>query len=108
MAIEVDILGSKYSIVKSDKTKDAALESLSGYCDPTVNKIVIDTFKPDTFSKEDLEKYENEVIRHELIHAFLTESGLSDSSWAANEEIVDWFAIQSPKILKVFEELNVI
>ena len=34
------------------------------------------------------------VIRHELVHAFLFESGLSVNSWADNEEIVDWIAIQ--------------
>ena len=39
------------------------------------------------------------------------ESGLdsnsnSADSWATNEEMVDWFAIQSPKIFKVFNELK--
>lgn len=38
-------------------------------------------------------------MRHELIHAFLGESGLrSDSEWAENEEMVDYFAIQFEKI----------
>lgn len=45
---------------------------------------------------------------------FLNESGLSDSSnqyagaWAKNEEMVDWFAIQSPKIFKVYLELGLL
>lgn len=44
----------------------------------------------------------------------MNESGLSDSSnqyggaWAKNEEMVDWFAIQSPKIFKVYSELGII
>ena len=48
------------------------------------------------------------------MHAFLNESGLSDSSnqyggaWAKNEEMVDWFAIQSPKIFKVYSELGLV
>ena len=51
------------------------------------------------------------TIRHEIIHAYLAESGLTGSSnsvenWAMNEEMVDWFAIQFPKILETFEKLD--
>jgi hypothetical protein len=40
------------------------------------------------------------------------ESGLNASSnsvegWARNEEMVDWFAIQMPKLIKTFRELGV-
>lgn len=108
MAIKVDVLGTIYSIEKSNQVDDLKLENLAGYCDTSVNKIVIDTFKPDNLSKADLDKYEKEVIRHEVVHAFLNESGLADSSWGGNEEIVDWIALQFPKMLKVFQELNVI
>lgn len=53
------------------------------------------------------------TIRHEIIHAYLAESGLSGSSasascWAMNEEMVDWFAIQFPKILETFKKLDCI
>ena len=108
MTIEFDVLGTRYSIVKSNKVKDVKLENLAGYCDSSVKQIVIDTFKPDDMSKQDLNQYEQEVIRHEIIHAFLNESGLSDCSWGCNEEIVDWFALQFPKMAMVFKELNVI
>ena len=108
MSVEVDILGTKYSIIKSDKFTDVKLEKLDGYCDSSVNQIVIDTFKTDDLSKSNLIKYENEVIRHEVIHAFLHESGLDSCSWANTEEIVDWIALQFPKMLKAFEKLNVI
>ena len=60
------------------------------------------------------ETYRKKTLRHEIMHAFLNESGLSDSSnrfdsaWAKNEEMVDWFAIQSPKIFKVFVELGIL
>ena len=45
------------------------------------------------------------MIRHEIIHAFLYESGMKEcssatQSWVENEEMVDWFAIQIPKIVK--------
>lgn len=108
MAIQVDVLGTMYSIVKSDKLEDPKLENLAGYCDSSVKEIVIDTFKSDNLSKADLTSYEKEVIRHELIHAFLNESGLGDCSWGCNEEIVDWIAIQFPKMLKAFKNIDVI
>jgi hypothetical protein len=42
----------------------------------------------------------------------MAESGLDGNGnscdcWELNEEMVDWFAIQSPKIFKVFKELNI-
>ena len=49
------------------------------------------------------------TITHEIIHCYLEESGLGDNSgvynygWAVNEEMVDWFAIQWPKIAKTRE-----
>ena len=57
---------------------------------------------------------EKRNLRHEIIHAFFNESGLSDNSfeftgaWAKNEEMVDWLAIQSPKIFRVFQELDIL
>ncbi len=54
--------------------------------------------------EKEQEAYRKRTLRYEIMHAFLNESGLSDSSnqyggaWAKNEEMVDWFAIQSPKI----------
>ena len=40
-----------------------------------------------------------------MIHAFLHESGLAvNSDWAQNEEMVDWFALQAPKLFKAFKE----
>ena len=47
-----------------------------------------------------------ETTRHELFHAFFRESGLDD--YCQNEQLVDWLAIQSPKIFKVFTELELL
>lgn len=47
--------------------------------------------------------------RHEIIHAFLFESGLAENSeWAQNEEMVDFFAIQFPKLMEVFKNADAI
>ena len=58
----------------------------------------------------DFEVYEKTNLRHELIHAFLFESGLDGNSIWGNgdndhpEQVVEWLALQFPKILKVFKE----
>lgn len=48
-------------------------------------------------------------MRHEIIHAFLYESGLAENFEHANEfgqdeTMVDWIAMQFPKILEVYKE----
>ncbi|MCZ9313169.1 MAG: hypothetical protein O0V67_07305 [Methanocorpusculum sp.] len=102
----VDVLGTKYEIIESDRISDNNLDNNDGYCDFSTKKIVIDTFKNTPGSMEDLEKYRRQVIRHELIHAFLFESGLDASSWGKNEEIVDWIAIQFLKLFDAFEKAD--
>ena len=37
----------------------------------------------------------------------LTSSSNGVDCWAKNEEMVDWIAIQYPKIKKVFKQLNI-
>lgn len=100
----INILGTEYVLIKSNSISDPKLAHNDGYCDHVMKTIVIDTFQETELSVGDLAEYEKQVIRHELIHAFLYESGLSDCSWAKNEEIVDWIALQFPKMMKVFEE----
>lgn len=57
---------------------------------------------------------EKQTLRHEIVHGFFDESGLMESSaqynggWSQNEEMVDWIALQSPKIFKTFQELDIL
>ena len=107
----VNVLGTEYTIKKSNRVEDLGLEHADGYCDTSTKTIVIDTFKiyegqPDALGNFD--DYEKKVIRHELVHAFLFESGLTANSWAKDEEIVDWIACQFPKLQNAFAQCNVI
>lgn len=87
-----------------------------GYCDEILKKIVICNMNTyPSFEKDTAEKChetEKTILRHELIHAVLSESGLSCSSlqysggWAKNEEMIDFFAIQYPKIEKIMLEAD--
>ncbi len=114
----VNILGTKYTLRKVNLGVDEYIDSkgLGGYCNGVAKEIVILNLKtlPDLANEptEVLKRQERETLRHEIIHAFLNESGLGwntlpvEKAWAKNEEMVDWIAIQFPKILKVFKELG--
>lgn len=112
----VNILGTEYEIIFSTADEYEELKDIDGFTDTSSHTIIIDDMSSvagQVGMKKNMENYKENVIRHELIHAFLFESGLDTCSkqseaWASNEEMVDWFAIQSPKIFKVFSELGII
>lgn len=111
----INILGTDYVIKCKTKKEDKRLEEIDGYADFTTREIVIEAiedFGKDIFHWTKMEIYLKEILRHEIIHVFLHESGLDSSThrpdcWARNEEMIDWIAIQSPKIFKIFKELNI-
>ena len=116
----VNILGTEYRIETHKISEDETMKNnqWNGYCDEEQKLIVVADMTEkqyvDIDSAEGREQYRKKTLRHEITHAFLNESGLSDSAsipacaWAKHEEMVDWFAIQSPKIFKVFQELNIL
>ena len=118
--MKVNILGTEYSIETHKVSDDSYLEKnkLAGYCGEESKLIVIADMTEEKYFSDVDEKeqqaYRKRTLRHEIMHAFLNESGLSDSSnqyggaWAKNEEMVDWFAIQSPKIFAVYQSLDIL
>lgn len=108
--MKVNVLGTEYEViteVESNGNDVFSSSNVDGYFDSSTKKIFIAKMVKEVNSVEDLKKYEADVIRHELIHAFLYESGLDCCSWAENEEMVDWIALQFPKMNKAFNELEV-
>lgn len=118
--MKVNILGTEYTIKYKTYDEDACLKenSFAGYCNSIPKEIVVlDLNKVEQWDDEEQSIKDmsmKETLRHEIIHAFFNESGLQDSShkydgaWTKNEEMVDWIAIQFPKILKAFKEVNCI
>lgn len=112
--IQVDVLGTTYTIYPLKNGDDASADRIfdqgcDGYTDTSTKEIMLLDKEPDANSCANLEEVRKCTLRHELVHAFLYESGLGFNSsraeeWATNEEMVDWFAIQSPKLLKAFKE----
>ena len=90
----ITILGVEYTI----KYVDGVIENdhnINGLCN-YVNKEILVTTNPD-FNKE-------EILRHEVVHAFLYESGLG--YYASDENLVEWIAIQLPKIIKALDNIK--
>lgn len=112
----VNVLGADWKIRFGNADNFPALKENAGYADSSVREIIVDDLSgsgDDPLNKKDVCALQKQVIRRELIHAFLAESGLdgngfSAEHWEHNEEMIDWFAIQSPKIFKVFCELDLL
>ncbi|NCE63736.1 hypothetical protein D1159_03865 [Pseudoflavonifractor sp. 524-17] len=106
----INILGAQYTITQSHN--DPRLENIDGFCDETTKEIVVETYegddgKPGVKGQLDIQRKKN--VRHEIVHAFLFECGLAENSpWAQNEELVDWIAIQGPKIWKAWQEAGAV
>ena len=118
--MKINILGTEYRIETHKVSEDSYLEEnkLVGYCGECSKLIVVADMSEEKYfpymDETEKETYRKRTLRHEIMHAFLNESGLSDSSnrfdgaWAKNEEMVDWFAIQSPKIFAVYQNLGIL
>lgn len=116
----IDILGTKYSISKKKYSEDPSFEKdgCDGYCLQALHQIVICdmTTYPgwEEIKAENIEAIEKQTLRHEIVHAFFNESGLCynantvTGSWAVNEEMVDWIALQGAKIYAAWQSVGAI
>lgn len=102
----VNILGTEYVIETDDGIiKDGA----DGFCYPYSNRIKIrptENMLDDDNTKEEKERCFKETLSHEVIHAYFRESGLY--SYMKDEVLVDWIAVQMPKMVKTFQELDIL
>lgn len=117
---EVTILGETWHIQFLNEENAPEFKerpSTIAYCMPMERIIVVQDEQgqhfPENFTDEAKIRGFNKSLRHEIVHAFLYESGLDCNTfmtggkpWAKNEEMVDWFAIQGPKIVKAWKDMN--
>ena len=109
--MKINVLGTEYEVIEREVEEDELLKNADGYIDKTTKEIVLLIFTEENCEIKNIEYYKKKVLRHEIIHAFLYESGIAESSngvdaWAMNEEMVDFFAYQFPKLQKAFEEAD--
>ncbi len=116
--MKVNVLGTEYTIIikKYEEDKSFERDDCSGYCCGATRQIVVcdmSTYKGwENDPAEAVIGEQKKILRHEIVHAFFYESGLAcnsnrlDDAWARNEERVDWFALQGPKIYKAWQEAD--
>lgn len=113
--MKINVLGTEYEIVYRGykELRIFEEEGIEAYCDAIQKLIVVGKIKTfpgyETHTIDYCDKCEAELLRHEIVHAFLNESGLQVCSivpkdgWARNEEMVDWIALQFPKLLEAMK-----
>lgn len=104
--MKINVLGTEYTIFE-EEFKD---NEFDGYCDYTAREIHIRNDNVNNVGN--FENLMKKQLRHEIVHAFLSESGLQanfehHNQFGHDETLVDWFAIQYPKMSKVFIELGI-
>lgn len=114
----INILGTPYKVLIKKYEEEECFErrSIGAFCNGLTKEIVLcDMHTYKGWEHEDeptIEACHKENLRHEIVHAFLNESGLqanaskTENSWAYNEEMVDWIAIQGAKIYKAWQEAD--
>ena len=109
MAYDVDVLGTIYHIVFAGEEEYPALkDELISFTDTEEKEIVLGNGFALNHSS-----FQAAVIRHEVLHAFIFESGLGENAREsdnvfADEEVVDWFALQFPKLMEAYDTLGVL
>ena len=117
-AEKVNVLGEEYTIEFKNSGEDQTLtgmhERAFGVTDCMRKKIILRDRSNDSAgwkkeSEYSILEWTKKTLRHEIVHAFFAESGLHESaracgSWPRNEEMVDWWAFQGPKVMKAWRE----
>ena len=109
----VTILGEKWSIKVIDYNDDDFMdEETGGRCYAHTRQITVRNYLHEEISRERATAIMKHILRHEIVHAFLGEAGLwanslDTGSWAMNEEMVDFFAKNIPKIIAVYQRCGI-
>lgn len=102
--MKVNVLGTEYTIVTDASIENYPnLEGADGYCDYSTKEIIV-RGKDSDDNLGDFTAFINKVMRHEIIHAYFYESGLY---FDQTERMVDWIAIQFPKISQLFDDIEI-
>ena len=106
--MKISILGTEYDFDLMPHNEDARLAECDGYTDFFEKTIRVDTDLTENapMAIKDFPAYRRKVKRHEIVHAYFFESGLTE--WANNECLVDWIAVQFPKMFETLKEVEAI
>lgn len=105
---KINVLGTEYKIIFHNSKEDNEIfKRYDGWCDSSVKEIhILAEWEGD---KANRDYVNSKILRHEILHAFMYEAGQDvESYWGLNEELIDFLAIQFPKINKIFEEAKIL
>lgn len=107
MKNKIKILGQVYTIRRDTERKDPKLVDALAYVEVYAKEIVLDEadYSNDARCVKKFGLLQKKALRHEIIHAFFHEAGLG--RYCNDEVIVDFIAIQFPKLLEIFKQLKV-
>lgn len=106
--MKVNVLGINYKVIikpqrEMRKARNYTDGYLYGYCDYLSKEIYLDK---DIASDKKLKAH---TLRHEILHAMAFESGLNTQvEWAQDEQCIDYYANQFPKMYALFKKLNIL
>lgn len=100
----VNILGTEYGLTYDLDSKEADGEAK--FFDKSIAIKPLDEMLADDSSAKEKQNRQKEVVRHELWHCLLYEGGMEN--YAYDENLINALAILSPKIFKVFQELDIL
>jgi len=104
--MKLNILGTVYDYQETTAKEEAGLDDKDGYCDRYKKIIRVETDYNENSPNaiKDFNGFKQKVKRHEIIHAYFYESGMYQ--WSDDEMLVNWIAIQFPKLLETFKEVS--
>lgn len=100
----VNILGTEYEMSFDLDSKEADGEAK--FYGKKIDIKPLERMLDEDSTDEEKRRRQKEVIRHELWHCALFEGGAEN--YAYDENLIDTLAILSPKLFKVFQELDIL
>lgn len=102
--MKINILGTPYELIvdRSGYLEKNNADGVDRNYSKTILVRDLDDYLDSEATTEEKEARRKETIRHEIIHAFFSESGLK--GYYNDELLVEWLAVQFPKMLDVFIE----
>lgn len=101
----INILGTQYEVIKQTEKENPKLKDANGLCEPYTRQIIYSEQEPGLDVFDNIDAFNKKTLRHEIVHAFFVESGLTE--YTEDEVLVEWIAVQFPKISQVMKELGI-
>lgn len=100
----INVLGTSYGIIVDTDLKNSDCDGICYEYDKYIKVRTSDDMLCKDDPAETKKRRYREVLRHEIVHAFFIESGMH--RYCEDEDLVDWIAMQFPKMQKAFEDAN--